>query len=155
MPKNITFIWIGRLKKDFWQKAAAHYWQRLGNFFKLQEISLKQAPSSLGPAQSAKHESSRIMQKTAYQERIIALDRQGRSCSSKALAQKLQEWTFDEYRPCFVLGGAYGLDQELCSKAHFVLSLGPMTLPHELARIVLLEQLYRAACINVGHPYHH
>lgn len=156
MAKAITFIWVGKLKKSFWQEAAEHYWRRLGRFYKLHQTILKNAPASLGPELGRKDESQRILKRIGCRERAIVLDIKGSACSSHELAQRLQSWSLDgEKSPCFILGGSYGVEAWLCSRADFVLSLGPMTLPHELARVVLLEQLYRAACIGMNHPYHH
>jgi 23S rRNA (pseudouridine1915-N3)-methyltransferase len=156
MAKKLRFIWIGKLKKRFWQEATQHYWRHLGRYFSLQEICLKSAPASMDPEQSKQEESKRILQKLNTRDRTIILDSQGQALTSPELARKLQLWIQDnERRPCFILGGSYGLDQGLCSQADLQLSLGPITLPHELARVVLLEQLYRATCINLNHPYHH
>lgn len=156
MAKNLGFIWIGKLKKSFWQQAVQHYWRSLGRYYSLQEICLKNAPASMGPEQARQEESGRIQQKLSSKDQAILLDSRGSALSSPELAQKLKIWLQDSgRRPCFVLGGSYGLDSDICSKADFLLSLGPVTLPHELARVVLLEQLYRATCINLNHPYHH
>ncbi|MFP4392367.1 MAG: 23S rRNA (pseudouridine(1915)-N(3))-methyltransferase RlmH [Desulfohalobiaceae bacterium] len=156
MAKNIGFIWIGKLKKSFWQEAVQHYWHILGRYYTLQDICLKNAPASMGPEQCKQEESKRIQHKLTSQDRTIILDSQGQALRSPELARMLQIWIQDhERRPCFVLGGSYGLEPEFRSQADFLLSLGPITLPHELARVVLLEQLYRATCINLNHPYHH
>ncbi|MFO8033406.1 MAG: 23S rRNA (pseudouridine(1915)-N(3))-methyltransferase RlmH [Desulfohalobiaceae bacterium] len=156
MAKNLGFIWIGKLKKSFWQEAVQHYWRSLSRYYRLQEVCLKNAPASMGPEQSRQEESKRIQQRLASRDKRIVLDIKGRALSSPELAKMLQLWLQDsERRPCFVLGGSFGLDSAICSRADFLLSLGPITLPHELARVVLLEQLYRASCINLNHPYHH
>jgi len=86
----------------------------------------------------------------------VALDEAGTQWSSVELADNLARWRDDGHQSCaFFIGGAYGLDPDLRAACDQVLSLGSLTLPHLLARIVLVEQLYRASCILKGHPYHH
>jgi 23S rRNA (pseudouridine1915-N3)-methyltransferase len=85
---------------------------------------------------------------------IVALDRRGRTLSSEDLAQRLQRWQTHKKNVAFVIGGAEGLDEGLRNEADFILSFGPNTWPHMLARIMLAEQLYRAQAILAGHPYH-
>lgn len=81
---------------------------------------------------------------------------QGSSYSSEEFAAGLEKWLEDPIRrPCFILGGAFGLSDEVRERCDRLISLGPMTLPHELARVVLLEQLYRAMTILKGTGYHH
>ena len=87
---------------------------------------------------------------------VISLDRKGRLFTSRQLSSALKVWLETPGRtPCFVIGGAYGLSRDVVSRSDLTLSLGPMTLPHELARVVLLEQLYRADAILRNLPYHH
>lgn len=86
---------------------------------------------------------------------LVALDGRGRALSSEDLARRLADWR--ERAPkalCFVIGGADGLGEEVLNRADFVLSLGPMTWPHMLVRVMLAEQIYRAGTILAGHPYH-
>jgi 23S rRNA (pseudouridine1915-N3)-methyltransferase len=88
----------------------------------------------------------------------VVLDERGDAWSSRELAAKLKAWEDGARTPCFIVGGAFGLSDEVRERARAngaLFSLGRITLPHELARVVLLEQLYRAASINKGLPYHH
>jgi 23S rRNA (pseudouridine1915-N3)-methyltransferase len=85
---------------------------------------------------------------------VVALDRRGRTLSSQELALRLQRWQANKKNVAFVIGGAEGLDENLRNEADFILSFGPNTWPHMLARIMLAEQLYRAKAILAGHPYH-
>lgn len=153
---HLKILCIGRIKKSYWQEAAQTYLHRLQKFYTLQVHELKDGPAHLQPAQRIQAEVSMLTAKASGQDRLICLDQRGKSLRSRDLAVKLEDWvqTPGGY-PCFILGGAYGLGQELLAKSDFVLSFGPMTLPHELARIVLLEQLYRATTIIKNHPYHH
>jgi 23S rRNA (pseudouridine1915-N3)-methyltransferase len=85
---------------------------------------------------------------------IVALDRRGRALTSEELAERLARWKSQKKNVVFIVGGAEGLDEVLRGEADFVLSFGPNTWPHMLARIMLAEQLYRAQAILAGHPYH-
>ncbi|MFD0985887.1 23S rRNA (pseudouridine(1915)-N(3))-methyltransferase RlmH [Methyloligella solikamskensis] len=100
-------------------------------------------------------EADALLSKIPTDSKIVALDPGGRTLSSEAFAERLRDLR-DEAVPgvCFVIGGADGLGQPLLERADETLSLGPMVLPHGLARIVLAEQLYRAMTILAGHPYH-
>ena len=84
----------------------------------------------------------------------VALDLGGAAPTSEALAEHLARWREDGRAPCFMVGGAEGLDAAVLARAGFVLSLGPLTWPHFLVRALLAEQLYRAQAILAGHPYH-
>jgi 23S rRNA (pseudouridine1915-N3)-methyltransferase len=85
---------------------------------------------------------------------IVALDRRGRALTSEELAERLARWKSQKKNVVFIVGGAEGLDEVLRGEADFVLSFGPNTWPHMLARIMLAEQIYRAQAILAGHPYH-
>ena len=87
-------------------------------------------------------------------ERLVALDEHGRLLGSEAFAEHLDGWLAGGRDIAFVIGGAEGLEAELLGEADFRWSLSPLTLPHEMVRMVLVEQLYRAATIIAGHPYH-
>ena len=153
---HIKIICIGKLKKAYWQEAAEIYIQRLKKLYSLTLIELKDGPKHVHAEQRMQVEAQDIQGKASPQDQFICLDSKGKTLSSPQLAARLQAWLSPPGRtPCFVLGGAYGLPKDLTAESAFVLSFGPMTLPHELARIVLLEQLYRATTILNNHPYHH
>jgi 23S rRNA (pseudouridine1915-N3)-methyltransferase len=109
-----------------------------------------------GEAQAARREAERIQGRVLDGAWTVALDRAGKApASSEALATWLGK-RLDVPRPIsFLIGGAAGLDAELATRADERMSLGTLTLPHQLARVVLAEQLYRSLCILAGHPYHH
>ncbi len=159
--KNLTvaairFIWVGKLKEQFSIKAAEHYWKKLDRFHSLEETMLKDAPGKLPPTDKSLREGRAILEKVTPLDMAVVLDEKGRELTSRQLAAKLRFWTEDpNRRPCFIVGGPFGLSDEVRDRAHFSLSLSRLTLPHELARVMLLEQLYRAASINKGLPYHH
>ncbi|MEW5774687.1 MAG: 23S rRNA (pseudouridine(1915)-N(3))-methyltransferase RlmH [Thermodesulfobacteriota bacterium] len=154
--KKLRLLWVGRLKKPFWKAAAEHYLASLGRMHGLEEVLLKDAPGGLAPAEAAAWEGKRVLEKLGPGDYLVCLDERGRQATSVQLSELLRGWLEDPARtPCLVVGGAHGLSPEVLARANLTLSLGPMTLPHELARVVLLEQLYRAASILRGLPYHH
>ena len=153
---RIKCLWIGAIKKGFWREAVDLYWKRLSALYTVEAVCLKDAPGHLEPEQRRDREAEAIQSKLTPRDRIIVLDEHGRARSSRQLAQGLTAWLEDPAtQPCFVLGGAYGLADSLVQRADERLALGPMTLPHELARVLLLEQLYRAGTIVKNIPYHH
>ncbi len=153
---RIKFIWVGKLKKKYWQESSIHYMNRLDHSYKITEIIVKDAPTHFKTGEKKKWEGEKILQQTQAKDFIIALDEKGKSLSSAGLASCLQNWTeHPVHAPCFIIGGAYGLAQEVIQASHFALSLSAMTFPHEMARVVLLEQIYRATAILKGSGYHH
>jgi len=154
--KPIRVLCVGRLKKPFWRDAAAEYATALSRLVPLEEAEVKDAPGTLSPAERTEREGSALVARIGAADRVIALDVRGQALDSETLARRLAAWIEDPgRRPCFVVGGAWGLAEAVRARAGLLLSLGPLTLPHELARVVLLEQLYRAATIIKGMPYHH
>lgn len=154
--RKITFIWIGKLKKKWWQDAAAHYFKRIKPHYPFKEIILKDAPGHLDTQAKKNWEGKKILEKLGPADFPIAMDEHGKTMTSPQLSTHLVRWTDDPATaPCFIIGGAYGLSDDVLAACRFKLSLSPMTYPHEMARIVLLEQVYRAAAIAKGSPYHH
>jgi len=99
-------------------------------------------------------EGERILKELRAGERAVVLDETGTALSSTDLAARVADWQADGRDVCFVIGGPDGLADGCLERADFVWSLSALTLPHGLARIVCVEQLYRAASLNAGHPYH-
>ncbi len=152
----IKFIWVGKLKESFFRDAAAHYSKKLGRFHKLEEVIIKDAPGKLPPEEKSLREGKAILEKVGPRDLLICLDEKGKEMTSVQLSKQLQRWDEEpNLTPCFVIGGPFGLSEEVKSAARVKIALSKMTLPHELARTVLLEQLYRAASILRGSPYHH
>lgn len=154
MPQ-IQIIAVGRLREPHWKSAAEAYGKRLRRGYDLVETIIRDGDSSLpGPERSAV-EGDRILQALKGTVMPVCLDERGESMTSASFARFLRQ-AFDTARtPCFVIGGAYGLSDAVRDRAAKLLSFGPMTLPHELARVLLFEQLYRADSIMHGRPYHH
>jgi len=154
--QGVKCIFVGKLKNGWAKEACDHYARSFKRYHQLEEVIIKDAPGSLPEDQRRKDEGHRILAKLGPGDMLIALDQSGKTHTSKALATNLLSWLEDPGKtPCFAVGGAFGFSQEVLARADYTLSLGPMTLPHELARVVLLEQLYRAASILKGTPYHH
>jgi 23S rRNA (pseudouridine1915-N3)-methyltransferase len=155
MAAQITFIWIGQLKNSVFVEPVALYWQRLQRYYRLREVCLKDASGRLPAKQRVEQESQAVLNALDDRDTPICLDHQGKALASTAFAQYLRSWLEEpNKRPCFIIGGAFGLSRQLKQRSRLVLSLGPLTFPHELARLILLEQVYRAATILHNHPYH-
>lgn len=154
--RRIRFIWVGKMKKSWWRDAAQEYLTRIKPQLPYEEIVIKDAPSHLSTAEKKKWEGTKILERITPQDFPIALDEHGKTMTSPVLSKKLTAWTDDPATaPCMIVGGAYGLSKDVLSACRAKLSLSPMTFPHELARVVLLEQVYRALSIAKGSPYHH
>lgn len=106
------------------------------------------------PAEIKRREAASLLGAVQAQDFVVALDSGGAAPDSPKLAAMLRAWAENGAKPCFIIGGAEGLDAGVIARANAVLSLGPLTWPHLLARAMLAEQIYRAQMINLGHPYH-
>jgi 23S rRNA (pseudouridine1915-N3)-methyltransferase len=151
---------VGRLKQGPERELAAMYRKRLeanGRSCGLRPIEIIEIRESRAqdPERRRTEESIAIANLIPEGARIVLLDGRGDNLDSAALAALMRKWRAED-RPalCFVIGGADGLAASLSQRADFTLAFGAATWPHQLVRIMLLEQLYRAASILVGHPYH-
>jgi 23S rRNA (pseudouridine1915-N3)-methyltransferase len=106
------------------------------------------------PAQIKRQEGKTQQAKIPAGAFTIALDETGRRLSTQALADQFAQWQTEHSHLCFLIGGAEGLDDTIKQRADVILSLSDLTLPHQLARLLLLEQVYRCATVLAGHPYH-
>ena len=151
---KIKVAWIGKTKEPAIQSLTDEYLKRIARFVAVEGIPLRDEAALLevsGRASSKKGEQFGQNSKST----LILMDSRGKDFSSEEFAQFLRDYQDRNPRPLvFAIGGADGFHNETRSAAQFVLSLGKMTLPHELARIVLLEQIYRAFTILKGYPYH-
>lgn len=112
-------------------------------------------PSGREKEVARRAESDAVRLKLKSEDIMVLLDERGIELTSEVLASRLEDWLGRSRPITLVIGGAYGVDDELRQRADFVWSLSPLVFPHELVRLALLEQLYRAQCISAGHPYHH
>ena len=156
MSRRIRLLAVGRLRAPHWKAAAAHYEERLKHWVDLRHDCVPDGDAALPTDQRNAGECSRLRDALSVKDTLICLDERGKAHTSRQFATFLERLCEDANRsPCFVIGGAFGLTDEFKQQARHCISLGPLTLPHELARVVLLEQLYRAESINRKLPYHH
>ena len=153
--KSVRIVAVGSIKTPHWRDAAAHYKQRLSHSLRLEEIEIKDADAGLPPKERKERESSRLLGVVRPPDIVFCLDERGTGHDSRSFADMLRCLYEAGKRPCFIIGGAYGLAESVRDSAVHCLSLGPMTYPHELARVILLEQIYRAETILAGTGYHH
>lgn len=157
---NVTLICVGKMKEKFYIEAAAEYQKRLKGYCKLEivelpEQKLPQKPT-LGQIEGAlDKEYEAILNKLPKDGKLVAMCVEGAPMSSEELAQTLGNWAVNGTSSvAFVVGGSYGLSPRLKSRADLRLSMSEMTFPHHLARVMLLEQVYRAFKIQEGSDYH-
>ena len=159
MPK-ITVLCVGKLKEKFYMDAQAEYVKRLGRCCKLDltelpEQRLPEDPSPAQIAQALETEASAIREKLPKGGAVVALAIEGKLCSSEELSRRLGDFAVaGKTQVTFLIGGSFGLSEELKRQADFRLSMSPMTFPHHMARVMLLEQIYRAYQIQQGTRYH-
>ena len=143
---------VGRIKAGPLADLQSEYVKRLGSSISIKEVEERRASSA---TQRKAREGDLLLSALPDDARVVALDERGKTLASTAFAERLQRWQTEGTKTlAFVIGGADGLAQPVVQRAALVLSLGAMTWPHLLARILLLEQLYRAQQILNGHPYH-
>ena len=154
MAREILVLWAGRHRRDDWDALCARYRERIARFVDLKEIAIK-VKGSATAGNRALTEGQALLAAVPDRSWPVALDRQGKTYSSPQLATWLRARLETSQDPIvFLLGSDLGLHSEVLERARDRLSFGPMTLPHELARLVLYEQLYRAFCITAGIKYH-
>lgn len=157
--QRITIICVGKLKEKFYAAAVDEYRKRLSRFCKLEILELPEnrLPEDPSPAeirQALASEAELITSKLPHGA-LIALCIEGKELSSVALAEKMESLATAGFSQLtFLIGGSCGLDEDLKQKADLRLSMSPMTFPHHLARVMLLEQIYRAYQIQAGTKYH-
>jgi len=156
LPLDLRIVAVGKLRQSHWLAAARDYQQRLQHYFALDIVEIKdRVGKGLSETEALAAEGRELRQALRREARVVVLDDQGRQRDSQAFARWLQRLLEHGPRAVdFVLGGPLGLSAEVHGRAHERLALSTMTLPHELARIVLLEQLYRAGTILRGEKYH-
>ena len=152
---RLTVIAVGKLKERFWREAADEYLKRLGAYATVRVHEVADRDPARGEARAMAEEAADVLRATPEGAHVIALDLGGSQLSSEAFSARLDALALDgRSQVVFVIGGSTGLDASVLARADERLSLGPMTLPHNLARVVLLEQIYRAFRISRGEPYH-
>ena len=150
---------MGRLKERYWRDAADEYEKRLSRFGRFEKIELADLPEPANSspaieAQICEREGRAILQKVREGDIVIALCIGGKQLDSVQLSQTLTRCGDTGRRVVFIIGGSLGLSPQVIARADFKLSFSPMTFPHQLARVMLLEQTYRAMKIAAGERYH-
>ena len=157
---DITLIVMGKLKEKFYLSAAEEYQKRLKGYcsFKIVELPEHRLPEDPSPAEiqtGLDKEAELIFQKIPKGAWLCIFTPEGRILSSEEFAGKLKEVkNMGKSSACFLIGSSFGISQKVKDKADFKLSMGKMTFPHHLARIMVLEQIYRAEAIQAGSKYH-
>ena len=158
--QKVSIICVGKLKERFYTDAAAEYVKRLGRFCKIEiiELSEDRLPEDPSPAQieaALQKEGEAIRAKLPASAAVIAMCVEGKTMSSEALAQLMANTASQgQSHLVFLIGGSFGLHPSVKALADVRLSMSPMTFPHHLARVMLLEQIYRGYQINAGSKYH-
>lgn len=148
-----TLLAVGRLRPAI-RHACDDYLRRLRRYGPFTERELREPAGARSDPERRRLEGQRLLAATPTGTTVVALDRQGQPWSSEDLARRLDRWRTEARPLVLAIGGAGGLAAEVLRRAACIWSLGPLTLPHELARLVVLEQWYRAWTILRGEPYH-
>ena len=157
---SVTLIAMGKLKKEFYLSAAAEYEKRMKGYCQFQllelpEVRLPENPSPSEIAAGLEKEADLIISKIPKGAWFCTLTPEGKLLSSEALADKMKEVKLSgKSSACFLIGSSFGMAPRIKAMADLKLSMSPMTFPHHLARVMVLEQLYRAEAIQAGSKYH-
>lgn len=154
MGREYLIAWAGRHRRDAWERLAAGYRKRIERWAPVRELAVKVRGAGEG-AERLAAEGEALLAALPDPCWIVALDRRGRALSTEELAERLDRLRRDWPHPvAFLVGSDLGLAPEVLGAARLRLSLGPMTYPHELARLMVYEQLYRVLSIHAGIKYH-
>lgn len=154
---NITVVAVGKLKEKFWVEACAEYLKRLQPYARVQvkEIADISPDKAGGIAAARDKEGAAILSALPDRTHVVLLAIEGKPRSSEQLSERIDTCALEGKSDlAFVIGGSDGVSDAVRARAQETLSFGPITLPHNLARVVLLEQIYRAFKISKGEPYH-
>ncbi|WHY72380.1 23S rRNA (pseudouridine(1915)-N(3))-methyltransferase RlmH [Fictibacillus enclensis] len=157
---NILVVTVGKLKEKYLKMGIDEYVKRLGPYAKIDivEVPDEKAPENLSDQEMQlvkKAEGDRILAKIPQDAHVIAMAIEGKLISSEDLAKNLDQLaTYGKSKVAFVIGGSLGLSDEVMKRANEKISFGRITYPHQLMKLVLVEQIYRAFRINRGEPYH-
>lgn len=147
----IKIICVGKIKEKFFSSAVKEYLKRLSRYTKIEIVEI---PDESSAEIAVKVEGDKILNKIKKGEYVIALDIGGNEISSLEFAKKVSKIFNTTSKITFVIGGSYGLSGKVKKRCNFLLSFSKMTFPHQLFRVILLEQIYRAYKINNNETYH-
>ncbi len=142
----IKIVCVGKVKEKYLQEAISDYMKRLSKYHKVEIVEVEDS--------NMLEEKVRILKHIDNKDYVITLDIEGRQLSSMELAEKLDKTFITNSNICFIIGGSYGLDKEIKERANFSLSFSKLTFPHQLFRVILLEQIYRSFKILNNETYH-
>ena len=154
---KIEFLFLGKTKESYLAAGIADYAERLAHYARLdiRELKDRGRKNNLSTPEIIEAEGRLLLQAKTKSSLLVALDRRGRALSSEELAQRIRIWEGQGTKGLtFVIGGPLGLSRAVVRQADFILSFSRMTFTHEIARFILVEQLYRAFTINAGSRYH-
>ena len=157
---KITLVTVGKIKEKYLEQAIAEYSKRLARYCKLEilQVADEKTPEGASAAveeQIKEKEGERILSQVRDGSFVIALAIEGKMMSSEELAQKMDRLAVEgTSKITFIIGGSLGLSRKVLERADFLLSFSKMTFPHQLMRVILLEQIYRSYRIITGQPYH-
>ncbi|MDL2292488.1 23S rRNA (pseudouridine(1915)-N(3))-methyltransferase RlmH [Acholeplasma sp. OttesenSCG-928-E16] len=144
----IKIISVGKIKKDYLNEGIKHYQKQIS--FKIEFIEIDDEKDING----INIEGKKILEKVNDKDFLVALAINGVMLSSEEFSNKLDLWLSSNNNITFVIGGSYGLSEEVYKRANYLLSFSKMTFPHQLMRLFLVEQIYRGLMIKINHPYH-
>jgi 23S rRNA (pseudouridine1915-N3)-methyltransferase len=150
---NLSIVAVGKLR-PYYRQACDEYARRLKRYTSIREHEVREASRAPTTSVQRAEEAARLEVKIPDGSTVVALAREGIGWSSRELARQLERWLLQARPLAFLIGGSSGLDSSVIARASARWSLGPLTFPHELARVILCEQLYRAYTILRGEPYH-
>jgi 23S rRNA (pseudouridine1915-N3)-methyltransferase len=150
---DLVILAVGRLRSSY-REACDDYLRRLSRYVKVREVEVREASRAPTVDAQREEEAGRLLARVPGGAAVVALAREGSGWTSEELAKRMEGWRMAARPLAFVIGGSRGLAPGLLAAAGARWSLGPLTLPHELARVIVIEQLYRAFTIIRGEPYH-
>jgi len=151
---RLRVLAVGRDRSGLYQPAIEEYAKRIARYARLEMVEVPEARKHAGTPRAREEEAESLLARLGERERLVALDERGQEHGSVELARRLASWLEGGRDVALVIGGSDGLAEAVLARAEERLSLSRLTLAHRLARLVLLEQLYRAFTILRGEPYH-
>lgn len=153
---SLKAIVVGKTEKGFAGEGVEFYLKRIQPFQPLEWIEVRSAAhSGRDPGQALGLEAEAILKRVTPTDILVLLDERGKTPSTLEFARMLESWSTAPGACVFVIGGAYGVAETIKRRATFTVALSRLTFPHQLVRVILLEQLYRALTVLAGHGYHH
>ncbi len=154
--QNIIVVAVGSIKERYWRQAIDEYTVRLKPFAKVVFREIPEEKLSAGNAGNiVDQEAEKLIKIIPQDSFLVVLERSGKGLGSIEFSRQLDEWSAFGKKVCFVIGGPLGLSKAVISRASAIISLSTMTFTHQMARVILVEQIYRVVMIQVGKKYHY